>query len=76
MENEEKMLSEEELEEINGGVSSSGKIVSYTVKHGDTLIRIANHYKTTVNAIMRLNSQIKDKNFIVSGWVLKVQDNR
>lgn len=73
---ENKMLSEEELEQVDGGAGKNTKIVEYTVKHGDTLIRIANHYRTSVSAIMRLNAIIKDKNFIVSGWVLRVYDNR
>ena len=64
----------QQLDEVTGGATR--KYAEYTVKHGDTLIRISNHFKTTVEAIMRLNPRIKDKNFIVSGWVLKVPDNR
>ena len=60
---------------VSGG-KDSGVFVSYTVKHGDTLTKIAHHYKTTVSSICRHNSIIKDRNFIVSGWVLKVPDNR
>ena len=71
---EEKILSTEELDEVSGGKKQ--KYVDYTVKHGDTLTRIANTYKTTITAIMRRNPIIKDKNFIVTGWVLKVPDNR
>ena len=71
---DEKKLDLEQLDEVTGG--SKQKYYEYTVKHGDTLIRISNHFHTTVEAIMRLNPRIKDKNFIVTGWVLKVPDNR
>lgn len=69
------ILSEEQLDEVSGG-KDSGKFVSYTVKHGDTLTKIAHHYKTSVSSICRHNSIIKDRNFIVSGWVLTIPDNR
>lgn len=73
---ENKIMTEEELEQVNGGAGNK-KVIDYTVQHGDNLTRIASYYRTTVNAIMRLNpNKIKDKNFIVTGWTIKVYDNR
>ena len=70
-------LGMEEMDEVSGGVYGDGsrKIISYTVVHGDTLIRLANRFNTTVHSIMSLNSKIKDKNLIVTGWVLKIRTN-
>ena len=48
-------------------------IVEYTVKRGDTLTAIANRNKTTVEAIMKLNPQIKDKNKIKAGQVIRIK---
>lgn len=44
---------------------------TYTVKKGDTLSSIAKKYKTTVSALVKKNN-IKDKNLIQVGQVLKV----
>ena len=44
--------------------------------HGDNLTRIAHYFKTSIQAIMDLNPIITDRNFIRTGWVLKVPDNR
>ena len=41
--------------------------VTYTVKKGDTLSKIAREYGTTVNAIAKLNPDIKDVNKIYIG---------
>ena len=50
--------------------SSTSK--SYTIKKGDTLTKIAKANNTTVDAIMKKNTQIKDKNLIYSGKTLKL----
>lgn len=47
--------------------------VQYKVKSGDTLTGIARKYGTTVEAIMKLNPQIKDKNKIKAGEVIRVK---
>ena len=53
------------------GVSSS---VSYTVKRGDTLSKIALNYGTTVNAIVTTNG-IKNPNLIYAGEILRIPVN-
>ena len=45
--------------------------VTYTVKKGDTLSKIANMYNTTVDAIASLNN-IKNKNLIIIGQKLLI----
>ncbi len=47
---------------------------SYTVQRGDTLIRIALRYHTTVSALTRLNN-LGSPNLIYVGQVLKVPDS-
>ena len=49
------------------------KEVYYKVKKGDTLSKIANKYKTTVEQLMKWNPIIKDKNKIDVGWKLRVK---
>lgn len=44
---------------------------TYTVKKGDTLSEIAAKYKTTVDALVKLNG-IKNPNLIITGQVLKL----
>lgn len=46
--------------------------VTYTVKSGDTLSKIAREYNTTVSAIAKLNPSIKDVNKIYVGQVIVV----
>jgi GH25 family lysozyme M1 (1,4-beta-N-acetylmuramidase) len=47
--------------------------VTYTVQPGDTLGGLALKYHTTVDAIMAANpQQIKTRNFIAAGWVIKI----
>ena len=41
---------------------TSKKSKNYTIKKGDTLTKIAKANNTTVDAIMKKNTQIKDKN--------------
>lgn len=83
-------LNVEELEEVTGGknkgyVPAGGSPNPLPPKSGyavhkigvkDTLIRIAERYHTTVNAIMAANPSIKDKNLIRTGYYLYVPDHR
>lgn len=46
--------------------------VDYTIKSGDTLNAIAEARGTTAQEIQKYNPIIKDINFIVAGWVIKV----
>ena len=43
---------------------------SYTVKRGDTLLSIAQRFQTTVNALLRANPEITNKNVIPVGQVI------
>lgn len=43
------------------------ELIVYVVQKGDTLTKIANMYNTTVDVIMSVNPQIKDKNKIYTG---------
>jgi GH24 family phage-related lysozyme (muramidase) len=45
----------------------------YTVKSGDTMTGIAIKYNTTVEKIMKLNSNVKDKDKIYRGQKLKIE---
>jgi len=44
----------------------------YTVKSGDTLGAIADHYGTTVAAIMKANPSLKNPNAIAVGQKIKI----
>lgn len=67
-------LNESQLNEVSGGHGQ--RYAYYTVVHGDNLTRIAHYFKTSIQAIVDLNPIITDRNFIRTGWVLKVPDNR
>ena len=43
---------------------------SYTMQRGDTLYSVAQRYQTTVNALLRANPQITNKNVIPVGQVI------
>lgn len=47
--------------------------VYYVVQKGDTLYKIAKNYNTTVQAILSLNSNIKNSNLIQPGWKIRVK---
>jgi lysozyme len=44
----------------------------YKIVKGDTLSAISKKYKTTIKAIMALNPQIKNKNLIYAGQMIKI----
>ncbi len=46
--------------------------LTYTVKTGDTLIKIANKFKTTQKAILAANPSLKNANLIAVGQVLTI----
>ena len=69
-------LSMEEMDQVSGGykkpAEKKGFIVVQIMK-GDTLIRIANRYHTTVAQIMKDNPKIKDKGLIYAGDYLYIR---
>ena len=44
----------------------------YNIKPGDNLTKIAKAYGTTIDALMKLNPQIKNPNLIYAGHKMKV----
>jgi LysM repeat protein len=46
--------------------------LTYTVKPGDTLIKIANHFKVTQQALLAANPKLKNANVITIGQVLVI----
>ncbi len=74
-------LNPEQMEEVSGGRNEGGYAkkpdskkgcIIYQVQSRDTLTKIASRYNTTVSAIMRVNSELVDKNFIVTGCYIYV----
>ncbi len=65
----------ESNEEIKTEKNTKNKIITYKVKRGDTLSKIANKYGTTVSQIAGLNG-IKNKNLIYVGEKLKIDITR
>ncbi len=59
-------LTDEDLGKVAGGAGSQEYIL-YTVVKGDTLSEIAGRYRTTIEFLMQINPQIKDKNKIKIG---------
>jgi GH25 family lysozyme M1 (1,4-beta-N-acetylmuramidase)/LysM repeat protein len=65
---------DEVMKVINGKTASAKPAaVYYTVRSGDTLSAIAIRNRTTVRNIMLLNSGIKNPNYIVAGWKIRVK---
>ena len=62
---------ENELENISGGAAINGEF--YTIQPGDTLSGIATKFRTTVNRLLALNPQIKDKNLIYAGHSIRIR---
>ena len=69
-------LSMEEMDQVAGGykrpIDKKGFIIVQIVR-GDTLIKIANRYNTTVEQIMKDNPKIKDKRLIYTGDYLYIR---
>ncbi|MCK5779627.1 MAG: LysM peptidoglycan-binding domain-containing protein, partial [Psychrilyobacter sp.] len=51
------------------------EVKTYTIKSGDTLGKIAKANKTTINAILKENKNLKDANSIYVGEELKIPAN-
>lgn len=70
------LLNDVELCEVSGGGkgNNGNKIIcfNYKIKNGDTLGKIAAHYGTTVQAIMRINPSIKNPDIIQVNSVIHV----
>src|SRR5262245_35501819 len=54
----------------------SGLPMNYRIQSGDTLSQIAKRYNTTVGALMKANSQVKDANKIFTGRSLNIPGSR
>lgn len=54
----------------------NGNKLVHPIVYGDTLTKIARHYNTTIEEILRLNPQIKNKDKIYAGRTLVVTDNK
>ena len=63
-------LNEEDLSVVNGGLNVL-RIVPYTVRYGDNLLRIATDLHSTVEAICTYNV-IKNRNSVPAGQVLNI----
>ena len=50
--------------------------MNYQIKSGDTLSRIAQRHNTSVSALMKANTQIKDANMIIAGKALNIPGAR
>jgi len=70
-----------ELEEVTGGKNEGGYAKKpaarrgrsiYRIVSGDTLGKIARRYGTTVDQLMAINPELKNKNFIVAGCYIYV----
>ena len=69
------LLNENDLSQVSGGVNS-GLVYEYTIKEGDTLGVIAKRHATTEANLLELNPQIKNKNKLYPGTVIKVPTHR
>ena len=68
-----------EMEEVTGGRGGSPTKLPYKagfdvyqIQRGDTLIRIANRYRTTADYLQSINPTIKNKNDITAGYYIYV----
>lgn len=77
MQEDANVLDERALGEISGGTTRVNlPIIRYTVAKGDTLRKLAKRFSTTVEAILRLNPTIANKDRIETGWTLRIPDQR
>ena len=54
----------------------NGNKFVYQINSGDNLTKIAKRYDTTIEEILKLNPQIKEPNFIITGHKLIISDNK
>ena len=74
-------LNLEQMAAISGGKNEGGYAkkpaakrgcVIYRIQSGETLTKIAERYHTTVSEIMKVNNELTDKNFIVTGCFIYI----
>ena len=72
-----------EMEEVVGGKNEGGFLKKpaartgrkiYRIVHGDTLIKIAHRHNTTVDKLMAINPELKNRNYIVAGCYIYLPD--
>lgn len=70
-----------EMEEVVGGKNEGGFLKKpgaragrkiYRIVSGDTLIKIAKRNNTTVDKLMAINPELKNRNYIVAGCYIYV----
>ena len=64
------LIPDEEMTQVTGG-AYVGPCIVYTIQRGDTLIKIAARYGTTVQVLVELNN-IANKNRIYAGHKLLI----
>ena len=67
-------LEDTELDEATGGAGQA-RWISYTIKRGDTLGKIARRYRVSIANLCQWNG-IADPDFIVAGHRLSIYTNR
>ena len=71
-ENEKKHLNDAGLEQVSGGTTETKRQkIGYTVKRGDTLIKIANLYGVSVMDLVSWNN-IRNPDLIYAGQTLVI----
>lgn len=76
-------LNPEQMNEVVGGRNEGGYerrprekagCFIYKIRRGDNLTNIARDYDTTVRAIMRVNPELENQDFIVAGCYIYIPD--
>ena len=67
-------LNDNEMNEATGGAGQA-RWIQYTIKRGDTLIKIANRFGVSVSNLCQWNG-ISDPDYIVAGHRLSIYTNR
>ncbi len=69
------MMKKISLQDANPSMSDDtiGKQLVHVVKHGETLSKIAHHYRVTMERLMTLN-HLSNPNMIVTGQTLHLPD--
>ena len=68
---ENKNMIDAELENVTGGAAYGSNY--YTIKGGDTLSGIAVKFHTTVDTLLALNPQIKNRDLIYAGNTIRIR---